>query len=382
MSKLVGEWMKKKGLEFVKERKERTAESAKADTADDVPFVDKLIEFHTVCNSLVRKHFPAPPSAGGAPASSASSAEMPPHPMYLRTMTSAWESIVNPPVSLKSTADPAQILAHYLDTVLRGHKGKTRLQTDQQQEICKSVVGLWDYLNDKVTFAETHASLLMRRLLKTGHGGRFVSDHATEDMLISLLKTKQTAQCVETRPRARAAVRLHFFCLHFFCLLIIYSFVCSHPRLSRYTKKLETMFSDLTSGKSFENKFQSSQMWGALRRDERCAKAGPEAFTCKLVTRNSWPALPGAKPSERFELPAVLEKCQSSFVDFYKNEEADRNLKFHLPLCRCVASLRPSVSRDSRARGLATPTLGAPRVARLVLFPASRLVLFPRYSSL
>ena len=207
--------MKKKGLEFVKERKERTAESAKADTADDVPFVDKLIEFHTVCNSLVRKHFPAAPSVGGdaaamsaivaAPGTSAAasaSAEMPPHPMYLRTMTSAWESIVNPPVSLKSSADPAQILAHYLDTVLRGHKGKTRLQTDQQQEICKSVVGLWDYLNDKVTFAETHASLLMRRLLKTGHGGRFVSDHATEDMLISLLKTKQTAQCVVTRPRA------------------------------------------------------------------------------------------------------------------------------------------------------------------------------------
>jgi len=189
MSKLVGEWMKKKGLQLVKERKERTAESAKVDNADDIPFVDKLIEFHSVCDSLVRKHFPAASPRAGVQAT-----EMPPHPMYLRTMTSAWESIVNPPVTLKSNADPAQILAHYLDTVLRGHKGKTRLQTDQQQEICKSVVGLWDYLNDKVTFAETHASLLMRRLLKTGHGGRFVSDHATEDMLISLLKTKQTAQ--------------------------------------------------------------------------------------------------------------------------------------------------------------------------------------------
>jgi hypothetical protein len=209
-------------------------------------------------------------------------------------MTSAWESIVNPPVLLKGGADPAQILAHYLDTILRGHKGKTRLQTDQQQEICKEVVGLWGYLNDKVTFAETHASLLMRRLLKTGHGGRFVSDHTTEDMLISLLKTKQTAQ---------------------------------------YTKKLETMFSDLTSGKSFENRFQSSDMWTGLRKDSRCKKAGPETFACKLVTRNSWPALPGSKQSERFELPTVLKKCQRSFMDFYKSQEADRNLKFHLPLC-------------------------------------------------
>ena len=103
MSKLVGEWMKKKGLQLVKERKERTAESAKVDNADDIPFVDKLIEFHSVCDSLVRKHFPAASPRAGVQAT-----EMPPHPMYLRTMTSAWESIVNPPVTLKPQSRQTQ----------------------------------------------------------------------------------------------------------------------------------------------------------------------------------------------------------------------------------------------------------------------------------
>jgi hypothetical protein len=85
------------------------------------------------------------------------------------------------------------------------------------------------------------------------------------------------------------------------------------------------------------------------------------------VTRNSWPALPGSKPSERFELPGVLNKCKQSFVDFYKSEEEDRNLKFHLPLCGVTIQL-------SLPKCKATITMETVQCAVLSVFRKTRPV--------
>ena len=147
MAKLVGAWMLGRGLAFVEARKKRIASAPHLDTNDAVEMIDGLIAFHNVCKSLVRMQFKG-------------------RPIYRQQMRHAWEHIVNPASALQGSFDMPQLLAGYFDTVLRGHKAKTRLLPPQQTEICSSAVELWDYLSDKLLFIETHAELLMHRLLK------------------------------------------------------------------------------------------------------------------------------------------------------------------------------------------------------------------------
>ena len=187
-------------------------------------FVYQLLDFHTQCVALVRERF-----------NDAA--------VYKQKMRLAWEKIVNPPASLLGTQGTSEILSYFFDSVLRGSRGKNRLGVDDQKKWCAQAIDLWDYLNDKVLFMETYATHLMHRLLKTGAGGRFVSDHTVEQDVVVKLKSKHSASYtkkIETMfndltsapaLQVRSSfLLLIFFSLHLFFSLLIYSFLCYRRR--------------------------------------------------------------------------------------------------------------------------------------------------------
>ena len=270
-------------------------------------------------------------------------------------MRLAWEKIVNPPASMLGTSQTSEILSFFFDSVLKGSRGKARISVDDQKKFVLQGIEIWDYLNDKVNlsiyqflsihsftgfflptsttlltgfihlqilFIETYATYLMHRLLEVGTGGRFVSDHTVEDLVVRKLKSRHSAT---------------------------------------YTKKIETMFSDLTSASAVVLRTEFIA-WHATQ-----GRAAVK-MNARLVSRTAWPSLPGSAPEDDFTLPDDLQAAQQSFTTFYAEKNEDRNVKFHKPLCKVTLQL--TLKKCS-----AKLTMDTVQCAVLALFRVERLEL-------
>ena len=162
----------------------------------------------------------------------------------------------------------------------------------------------------------------MHRLLEVGTGGRFVSDHTVEDLVVRKLKSRHSAT---------------------------------------YTKKIETMFSDLTSASAVVLRTEFIA-WHATQ------GGAAVKMNARLVSRTAWPSLPGSAPEDDFTLPDDLQAAQQSFTTFYAEKNEDRNVKFHKPLCKVTLQL--TLKKCS-----AKLTMDTVQCAVLALFREDRMVL-------
>ena len=164
----------------------------------------------------------------------------------------------------------------------------------------------------------------MHRLLEVRAGGRFVSDHTVEDLVVRQLKSRHSAM---------------------------------------YTKKIEGMKSDLTSpgAVALLTEFSATQQEGTT--DDAVVK-----MNVRLLTRTAWPTLPGSQQEDAFTLPDDLQAAQHSFASFYAEKEEDRNVKFHLPLCKVTITLKLK-------KWSGKMTMDTVQCAVLALFREDRMVL-------
>ena len=164
----------------------------------------------------------------------------------------------------------------------------------------------------------------MHRLLEVRAGGRFVSDHTVEDLVVRELKSRYSTM---------------------------------------YTEKIEGMKSDLTSPGVFGllNEFIATQQEGTT--DDAVVE-----MNVRLLTRTAWPTLPGSQQEDAFTLPDDLQAAQHSFTSFYAEKEEDRNVKFHLPLCKVTITLKLK-------KWSGKMTMDTVQCAVLALFREDRMVL-------
>ena len=164
----------------------------------------------------------------------------------------------------------------------------------------------------------------MHRLLEVRAGGRFVSDHTVEDLVVRKLKSRHSAM---------------------------------------YTKKIEGMKSDLTSpgAVALLTEFSATQQVGTA--DDAVVK-----MNVRLLARTAWPTLPGSQREDAFTLPDDLQAAQHSFTSFYAEKEEDRNVKFHLPLCKVTMTLKLK-------KWSGKMTMDTVQCAVLALFREDRMVL-------
>jgi len=130
-----------------------------------------------------------------------------------------------------------------------------------------------------------------------------------------------------------------------------------------YTEKIEGMKSDLTSpgAVTLRTEFTATQQVGT-------GGDGVVKMNVRLLTRTAWPTLPGSQQEDAFTLPDDLQAAQHSFASFYAEKEEDRNVKFHLPLCKVTITLKLK-------KWSGKMTMDTVQCAVLALFREDRMVL-------
>ena len=69
------------------------------------------------------------------------------------------------------------------------------------------------------------------------------------------------------------------------------------------------------------------------------AATGLVKMKARLISRTSWPSLPGSQAEDEFALPYDLQAAQGSYTAFYAEKHEDRNVKFHKTLCTVTVKL-------------------------------------------
>lgn len=154
---------------------------------------------------------------------------------------------------LNSDEDHAEMIAVYLDSLLRGRNGKDVVNEDEAEAACNQVLQLLSYLADKDIFREFYLLHLAKRLL-----------------LNKCMSTDVEKACIASMK------------------------VSNGPQ---FTHKIENMLSDFNIATSFSQEYSRLKDCSAI-----------------ALTAASWPSM---LRFDAVKLPAVMQRCRDDFELFW-----------------------------------------------------------------
>jgi len=180
---------------------------------------------------------------------------------------------------LNADARAASCLAIYVDELLRvGFKGSS--ETEINDELQKSIIPVFRYLNDKDVFEAFYKQHLAKRLL----GGKSVSDEA-ERAMVSQLKAE-----------------------------------CGY----QFTSKLEGMFNDMRISRDTRAAYKSHKKAQPTTSSRDLKKTKPVDIEVDVLTAGYWPSQ-NVPPCS---LPSVIQDAIDTFSTFYLQKHTGRKLSW------------------------------------------------------
>jgi hypothetical protein len=192
------------------------------------------------------------------------------NPRIRMALVNGMNKCVNADDGSVTNAPMAELLAHFIDSVLCGKKDKEEGAAAAIQD----AVEVFTFLNDKDMFQDSHRNLL---------GSRLLQDRSTD-----LEKEKEFIAKIKSRQDPS------------------------------FTAKFEGMLTDFSSADEFNKRFASA--W-------RPPRGHPWEFSGKLLCQGHWPP---PFPTKTVALPPVLLDATKQFAALYSKEQSSRKVEFAL----------------------------------------------------
>ena len=182
---------------------------------------------------------------------------------------------------------PAEMMAKYIDELLKHVKGLSEEQIDAKLQLC---LVLFRFIQGKDVFEAFYSKDLAKRLLL----GKSASVDAEKNML-----SKLKAECG-----------------------------------AGFTSKLEGMFKDMEVSRDIQRTFEASSVYQTNIK-------GVD-FSVQVLTYGFWPTY----PTMEVTLPPMLSGCQETFKQFYLDKHNGRRLTWHNSLGYCLVKAEFSKSKE------------------------------------
>jgi cullin 1 len=210
---------------------------------------------------------------------------------FVRSLDNACREFVNRnKVCKASSTKSPELLAKYADSLLR-KSAKSAEETDLENKLT-AIMTVFKYVEDKDVFQKFYSKMLAKRLVN------FTS--ASDDAETSMIGKLKEACGFE------------------------------------YTNKLQRMFQDMQISKDLNDSYKT---W----LDEHPDKSSDVDFTCQVLGTSFWPLTP---PSTPFNIPEVIVKTYSQFVEFYNGKHNGRKLTWLWHLCK--GDLRANYGKNTK----------------------------------
>lgn len=202
--------------------------------------------------------------------------------LLLRSLEQGYASVINAyNVGEKALPRAPELLAKYSHAMLS--KGPQAVDGAELDAKVRSVMLLFKLIDDKDVYQKFYARLLAKRLV----GETSISDDAEKQMLGELRS------------------------------------ICGFE----FTAKLQRMFQDIGTSRDVSNAFNDSRAKGSLTHD----------VTMLVLTAGAWPLSTSSQP---FAVPAMVERSEAMFRDFYASQHQGRRLTFLYNLSKAEVRTR------------------------------------------
>ena len=200
---------------------------------------------------------------------------------FVRSLDNACREFVNRNKVCKSASTKSpELLAKYADSLLR-KSAKSAEEADLENKLT-AIMTVFKYVEDKDVFQKFYSKMLAKRLVN------FTS--ASDDAETSMIGKLKEACGFE------------------------------------YTNKLQRMFQDMQISKDLNDNYK---IW--LDDEKEKKKNTGVDFTCQVLGTSFWPLTP---PSTPFNIPEIIVKTYSQFVEFYNGKHNGRKLTWLWHLCK------------------------------------------------